>query len=132
MHARMRVSVVLLRIHDGDGRYVNDLFDRGGTLQHVDWTAHSHQDRADQFSAAHLGHQFRCNVGRSEIRENENIGPTLQRTEGVKLFDNLWGEGFVGHNFSVDDQGGVGEFNHLYSPAYLGADGMIHAPETGE
>ena len=89
MPLRMRVGIALLRIDDRDRRYVYDHFDRGGTLQHVDRTTHSHENRADEFAATDLRHQFSCNVGRSKVRGNEYVSAALQGAKGILLFDTV-------------------------------------------
>src|SRR5450631_3692904 len=128
----MGVGVVFLGIDYRDGRHVYDDFDRRGTLQDVYGAAHAHQDRANEFAAANLCHQFRGNVGRSEIGENEYVGAALQGAEGILLFDDLGRKRLVGHDFSVDDQGGVGKLDQFDGLSHLGANGMIDATETGE
>jgi hypothetical protein len=61
----MHVGIVFLRIYNRDSGHVYDLFHSRRTLQDVDRTTHSHQDRADQFSAADLRRQLAGNVRRS-------------------------------------------------------------------
>src|SRR5439155_4560144 len=97
----MQVGIVFLRIYDRNRRHVYHYFDGCGTLQHMYGAAHAHQDWSDEFAASNLGHQFCCNVGGSEVGEDQDIRATLQRTEWVELFDDLGGESFVGHDFSV-------------------------------
>ncbi len=95
----MRVGIVFLRIDHGDGRYVDDLFDRRGTLQHVNRTAHPHEHGADHFAASDLGQQLGGNVGRSQVGEDEYVGAPFQRAEGILLLNDFWRQSVIGQRF---------------------------------
>jgi hypothetical protein len=47
-------------------------------LQHVHRTAHAHQDRTDQFPAAHFRRELARDIGRGQIGEYQNVRAALE------------------------------------------------------
>ena len=101
-------------------------------MQNVHGTAHSHENWTNGFASADLCHQLARDVGGSKVGEDQDIGATLQRAEGIGLLDDFRRQCLVGHDLSIHDQGWICELQQFHRFSNLGADGMIDAAETGE
>ncbi len=128
----MRVRIIFLRINYGDRRDAHHFLDGGRALQHVDGTAHSHQNRSDEFSTPDFRGKLAGDIGRGQIGEDQHVRATLERAEGIKLFNNFRGQRLVRHNLAIDDQGWVGVLDQFHCLADLRADRVVDATEAGK
>lgn len=96
------VHEFMLCIDYGDSCEVYNVIDVIATLKNVNRLFDPHEDRADSFSATELIQKFIGYVARTKIRENQNVGVTLDGRERVLAFSKIRVKGYVGLHFTFN------------------------------
>ena len=91
--------------------------------------AHPHKDRSQGLAAPQFLEQLVGDVGRSKVREDQDVGATLQEAEWVDLLQ-VCRNCIVGHEFAVHHERGIGAVQQFDGAAHLFRLGMLRASET--
>src|ERR1035441_8903128 len=99
--ARIRATLGLLRIHHGDGCYVDNLVYLRAALEHMHGLRESIQNRSDGLGAAQSREQLVGDVAGFEIREDQDIGAASEWTECIIMLDNFRRNRGVGLHLAI-------------------------------
>ncbi len=97
-------SVLFARLHQGNGRGDDDVFDRAAARQVADRRSKALQNRAERVGSGQALYQFVADVSRAQIGEDERIDFAGNGASRRFFFGNRGDEGRVGLDFSVEAQ----------------------------